>query len=61
MRSRAQAMRRVGYENSQSGTHPERDMQFFAHLMRDTGSRAAQRKEAKMPVQPPSPSLLISY
>eukprot|EP00457_Paulinella_chromatophora_P000825 gb/GEZN01000825.1/.p1 GENE.gb/GEZN01000825.1/~~gb/GEZN01000825.1/.p1 ORF type:complete len:1127 (-),score=189.08 gb/GEZN01000825.1/:233-3613(-) len=38
----AQALRTVGYLNSHSAAHPERDAEFFEYLMRDTGSREQQ-------------------
>jgi len=39
------AFAKVGYKNSQSDKHPERDMEFFAHLLRDTGDRQSQQKQ----------------
>jgi predicted unusual protein kinase regulating ubiquinone biosynthesis (AarF/ABC1/UbiB family) len=36
-----------GYENSQTASHPERDLEFFAFLTRDIGSREEQRKQNK--------------
>jgi len=30
------AIRRAGYQNTQSSAHPERDLEFFAFLLRDT-------------------------
>lgn len=38
------AVAQVGYKNSQSDAHPERDLEFFAHLLRDTGDRKSQRQ-----------------
>jgi hypothetical protein len=43
----AEAIKGVGYQNSESSRHPDRDFDFFQFLLRDTGSRAAQRKEGK--------------
>lgn len=40
------ALKAVGYTNSQSASHPERDVEFFQFLMRDTGTRASQREDA---------------
>jgi hypothetical protein len=40
----AQALREVGYATSQSEDNPERDVEFFSFLMRDTGARDEQRK-----------------
>lgn len=33
----AAAIKQVGYENTQSEAHPERDAEFFEYLLRDTG------------------------
>jgi hypothetical protein len=41
------ALRALGYKNSQSDAYPERDVEFFRFLMRDTGSRTAQQEERK--------------
>jgi len=38
-----EAIVRVGYKNSQSDEHPERDLEFFSFLLRDTGSRKQQK------------------
>lgn len=43
----AEAIKQVGYQNSQSEMHPLRDMEFFAHLLRDTGDRKTSRKMSK--------------
>ncbi|GBG26407.1 Lateral signaling target protein 2-like [Hondaea fermentalgiana] len=40
----AEAIASIGYKNSQSDVHPERDLEFFAHLLRDTGDRKSQRQ-----------------
>ena len=41
------ALRKVGYQNTGSDANPERDIQFFMFLMRDTGSRESQRADAQ--------------
>jgi predicted unusual protein kinase regulating ubiquinone biosynthesis (AarF/ABC1/UbiB family) len=41
------ALREIGYVTSQSDEHPERDVEFFEFLMRDTGSRDSQRADAE--------------
>jgi len=41
------AVAEVGYKNSQSDKHPERDLEFFAFLLRDTGDRKSQRQSTK--------------
>lgn len=33
------ALKEVGYATSQSDEHPERDVEFFQFLLRDTGAR----------------------
>eukprot|EP01052_Picozoa_sp_SAG31_P025388 SAG31_NODE_2222_length_6154_cov_3.365483_2_plen_1320_part_00 len=43
----ASAMQQVGYKNSQSDDHPDRDYDFFAFMLRPTGSRASQRADGK--------------
>ena len=43
----AEAIKQVGYQNSQSELHPLRDMEFFAHLLRDTADRKTSRKRSK--------------
>src|SRR5262249_28087647 len=43
----SRAINRLGYQNSQSQLHPERDLEYFAFLMRDTGTRKEQRALAK--------------
>eukprot|EP00516_Mucochytrium_quahogii_P000281 CAMPEP_0203744192 /NCGR_PEP_ID=MMETSP0098-20131031/353_1 /ASSEMBLY_ACC=CAM_ASM_000208 /TAXON_ID=96639 /ORGANISM=" , Strain NY0313808BC1" /LENGTH=942 /DNA_ID=CAMNT_0050631649 /DNA_START=240 /DNA_END=3068 /DNA_ORIENTATION=- len=42
----SEAMSQVGYKNSQSELHPERDLEFFSFLLRDTGDRKSQRESA---------------
>ena len=37
----------LGYENTQDDRAPERSVQFFSHLFRDTGSVANAKKESK--------------
>eukprot|EP00929_Paragymnodinium_shiwhaense_P043191 TRINITY_DN22245_c0_g1_i4.p1 TRINITY_DN22245_c0_g1~~TRINITY_DN22245_c0_g1_i4.p1 ORF type:complete len:1478 (-),score=330.24 TRINITY_DN22245_c0_g1_i4:587-5020(-) len=41
------ALSSIGYETSQSSSNPERDMQFWAFMMRDTGSQDSQRADGK--------------
>jgi CubicO group peptidase (beta-lactamase class C family) len=41
------ALAEVGYRNSQSEKHPERDLEFFNFIARDTGSRASQRSDSQ--------------
>ena len=41
----ADAIRKIGYQNSQSDQHPERDLEFFQFILRDTGSRQSQRND----------------
>lgn len=43
----SQALQEISYSNSQTETNPERDLEFFRHLMRDTASRREARQEAK--------------
>ena len=38
------ALRALGYENSQDARAPERSVQFFGYLFRDTGDREATRR-----------------
>ena len=37
------ALRDLGYETTQSGEHPERDVEFFAYVFRDTGASSVAR------------------
>ena len=41
----AEAIQQIGYSNSQSQKHPERDLEFFQFILRDTGSRSSQRQD----------------
>jgi len=41
------SLKELGYENNQDERAPERSLQFFAHLMRDTGGVAAAKEESK--------------
>jgi len=43
----SEAIRRAGYQNTQSAAHPERDLEFFAYMLRDTSSREEARADAK--------------
>uniref|UniRef100_A0A0G4HLH0 FYVE-type domain-containing protein n=1 Tax=Chromera velia CCMP2878 TaxID=1169474 RepID=A0A0G4HLH0_9ALVE len=48
MHGAAAALRAVGYANSQSEENPERDLEFFRFLMRDTqSSKGETRKETR--------------
>ncbi len=40
------AMKRLGYANSQSEAKPERDLEFFSFILRDTGDRKDQKASA---------------
>jgi aarF domain-containing kinase len=42
-----QALEQVGFRNSQSARHPERDLEFFNFIARDTGSRSSQRADSQ--------------
>lgn len=41
------ALKQIGYQNSQSSEHPERDVDFFIHLLRDTGDKQSQVDSTK--------------
>ena len=41
------SLKDLGYENSQDERAPERSVQFFSHLFRDTGSVENAKKESK--------------
>ena len=41
------SLKDLGYENTQDDRAPERSVQFFSHLFRDTGSVATAKKESK--------------
>jgi hypothetical protein len=43
----SRAIQRAGYQNTQSQKHPERDLEFFAFLLRDSGTRQEAREDAK--------------
>ena len=43
----SRSLKALGYENNQDARAPERSVDFFAYLMRDTGSRAHAQQESK--------------
>ena len=43
----SRAISMAGYENSQTTSNPERDLEFFMFLLRDTGTRDQQRHQSK--------------
>ena len=42
------SLKDLGYENTQDDRAPERSVQFFSHLFRDTGSVANAKQESKV-------------